>query len=60
MIFRYNASRRPRRHLKSIFLRRTAARNRYYEKQETKKGAEASEKRSTADRDSDSAVPASG
>ena len=60
MIFSYPKSTRRRRHLKDIFLRRTAARNRSYEKQKTKESGEASEKRTTADRDSDSAVPTSG
>jgi len=36
--------------LKEIFLRRTAARNRSYEKQEAKEGGEASKERPPADR----------
>ena len=51
MIIHPKSYRRPRRrYLKEIFLRRTAARNRSYEKQEAKEGGEASKERPPADR----------
>ena len=50
MIINWKPHTRRRRHLKEIFLRRTAARNRSYEKQETKESGETSTERAPADR----------
>jgi hypothetical protein len=54
MIINVKNYRRRGRYLKEIFLRRTAARNRSYEKQETKESEEASEECTTSDRSGDS------